>query len=64
MTETPDAVIVSDSYRPVVIAQRRHGGGVVISRGARYIALGPDELDRLVKFAHDGANFCKPGWCH
>lgn len=55
MTETPDAVIVSDHYRPVVIAQRRHEGGVVISRGARYIALSQTEVDRLIDFARRGS---------
>lgn len=47
-----DSVIISDPSRVPVVAHARDTGGVVLSRGARYIALSATELDRLVKFAH------------
>jgi hypothetical protein len=43
---------MSDPGRVPVVAHARETGGVVLSRGARYIALNATELDRLVKFAH------------
>jgi hypothetical protein len=46
------STIISDPMRVPVVAYAREAGGVVISRGARYIALSATELDRLVKFTH------------
>ena len=53
MTDTPDAVIVSDKYWPVITAQRRHDGSVVIGRGARFIALSNNEIRRPADFAEN-----------
>lgn len=47
-----DSAIISDPGRVSVVAQARETGGVVLNRGARYIALSATELDRLLKFAH------------
>lgn len=49
MTET--AVVISDPLRVPIVAARREAGGVVLRRGARFIALGEAELDRFIRFA-------------
>lgn len=46
-----DSVVISDAGRVSVLARARENGGVVLSRGSRFIALSQSELDRLVKFA-------------
>jgi hypothetical protein len=46
-----DSQIVSDPGRVPIVARTRDTGGVVLSRGSRFIALSPAELDRVMSFA-------------
>jgi hypothetical protein len=60
MTDVPHATVISDPYRTPVTAHKRLDGGVVLSRGARFIALSDNEFRRLTDFVEDRAHISLP----
>ena len=53
MSETPDAVIVTEEYRSPITAQRRQDGSVVVRAARSLIVMSPTEIGRLAAFAED-----------
>lgn len=51
-----ESIVVSERFRSPVIAEKRDGGGVVLRSARHWIALSPEELDRVVAFAGNRAH--------